>query len=284
MSSHKRRKLLMAIAAGSGAVIAGKGLPESWSRPVVDSVLLPAHAQTSLARIYTTVASRTRQDGQEDSLYARALDGLVPEAMAGGISGTCITACGTITGELMALEGVDICGPATFSGQLPLNGRPVQVTFHNCIGGSMSLNLSIKAIDANTATITDPVGNTFDMMAAEVCAAIPEVCVDSDRNIKANFAPVDEQEVLRKVAELPIETWNYTDREPGVRHIGPMAQDFMAAFGVGDSDRHIHLVDANGVNLAAIKALNARLEEKDAQIAALQEQLDKVLRKLDTLS
>jgi hypothetical protein len=46
-SSESRRKLLKSIAAGSGAIVAGKSLPESWSRPVVDSVLLPAHAQTS---------------------------------------------------------------------------------------------------------------------------------------------------------------------------------------------------------------------------------------------
>jgi len=47
MSDNNRRKLLKSLAAGSGAVIAGKSLPESWTKPVVDSVLLPAHAQTS---------------------------------------------------------------------------------------------------------------------------------------------------------------------------------------------------------------------------------------------
>lgn len=47
MSDTSRRKLLKSIAAGSGAIVAGKSLPESWSRPVVDSVMLPAHAQTS---------------------------------------------------------------------------------------------------------------------------------------------------------------------------------------------------------------------------------------------
>jgi hypothetical protein len=46
-SSESRRKLLKSIAAGSGAIVAGKSLPESWNRPVVDSVILPAHAQTS---------------------------------------------------------------------------------------------------------------------------------------------------------------------------------------------------------------------------------------------
>jgi len=51
-SSESRRKLLKSIAAGSGAVIAGKSLPESWTRPVVNSVMLPAHAQTSGLRTY----------------------------------------------------------------------------------------------------------------------------------------------------------------------------------------------------------------------------------------
>ena len=49
MSDKSRRKLLKSIAAGSGAIVAGKSLPESWSKPVVDSVMLPAHAQTSQA-------------------------------------------------------------------------------------------------------------------------------------------------------------------------------------------------------------------------------------------
>ena len=49
MSDQSRRKLLKSIAAGSGAVVAGKSLPDSWTRPVVDSVMLPAHAETSEA-------------------------------------------------------------------------------------------------------------------------------------------------------------------------------------------------------------------------------------------
>lgn len=47
MTNSSRRKLLKSIAAGTGAVVAGKSLPEKWTRPVVDSVMLPAHAETS---------------------------------------------------------------------------------------------------------------------------------------------------------------------------------------------------------------------------------------------
>jgi hypothetical protein len=83
---------------------------------------------------------------------------------------------------------------------------------------------------------------------------------------------------------MPVEYWTYTDREQGVRHIGPMAQDFQAAFNVGDSDRHIHMVDANGVNLASIKALYKRLQEKDEKISALEFDLKAIKEKLGLLS
>jgi hypothetical protein len=78
----------------------------------------------------------------------------------------------------------------------------------------------------------------------------------SDRNMKTGVAALDDAAVLDKVAALPVNVWSYTS-EPGVRHVGPMAQDFYAAFGVGEDDRHITSIDEDGVALAAIKALHA---------------------------
>jgi hypothetical protein len=97
----------------------------------------------------------------------------------------------------------------------------------------------------------------------------------SDRNVKRRFAGVDVDAVLDGVVELPVSTWSYKADDPRVRHIGPMAQDFAAAFGVGEDDRHIHTVDANGVALAAIQALTARLAEAEAKIAELQAELER---------
>lgn len=105
-------------------------------------------------------------------------------------------------------------------------------------------------------------------------------CSGSDRAIKTGFAEVDEQELLRGVAALRIETWSYTDRDHGVRHIGPMAQDFKATFNVGGSDKLIDWVDANGVILGAIKALNTKLLEKDAQIEHLQRHFNDITSRL----
>ena len=91
----------------------------------------------------------------------------------------------------------------------------------------------------------------------------------SDRDLKTGFAQVDAAATLARVRDLPITTWSYREDDPAVRHVGPMAQDFAAAFGVGDDDRRIHTVDANGVALAAIQALAARLEAAEARIAEL---------------
>lgn len=97
----------------------------------------------------------------------------------------------------------------------------------------------------------------------------------SDRNRKENFTPVDPKAILDQVATLPITRWNYKD-EASTAHIGPVAQDFKATFGLGSEDTSIANVDAHGVALAAIQGLNQKLEEitkaKDARIAALEEQ------------
>jgi hypothetical protein len=84
----------------------------------------------------------------------------------------------------------------------------------------------------------------------------------SDRNAKANFSAVDTRAVLEKLARIPLETWNYKAQADSIRHIGPMAQDFAAAFGVGDDDTHITTVDADGVALAAIQGLNQKVEAR----------------------
>ncbi|HEY1016228.1 MAG TPA: tail fiber domain-containing protein, partial [Herpetosiphonaceae bacterium] len=61
----------------------------------------------------------------------------------------------------------------------------------------------------------------------------------SDRALKTNIAAVDGRAVLRLVAAMPISSWNYHSEGDGVRHLGPMAQDFRAAFGLGADERHI---------------------------------------------
>ncbi len=91
----------------------------------------------------------------------------------------------------------------------------------------------------------------------------------SDRNQKENFSPVDGQEVLARLAKVPITTWNYKAEDRSVRHVGPAAQDFRAAFGVGEDDTNISTVDADGVALAAIQGLYQRIQKLESENAAL---------------
>jgi hypothetical protein len=95
----------------------------------------------------------------------------------------------------------------------------------------------------------------------------------SDVALKENFAFVDPYSVLQRVLDMPISSWNYID-DPQSRHLGPMAQDFHYAFGLGgEDDKTITFLDEGGVALAAIQGLNLKLDERDAQIRSLQEQV-----------
>jgi hypothetical protein len=85
----------------------------------------------------------------------------------------------------------------------------------------------------------------------------------SDRNSKENFAAIKPADVLAKVAALPITEWKYKVEANGTEHLGPMAQDFHAAFGLnGPDDKHIATVDEEGVALAAIQGLNQKVEDR----------------------
>lgn len=98
------------------------------------------------------------------------------------------------------------------------------------------------------------------------------VALTSDRNAKENFSPINTSAVLEKVAAMPITSWRYKNDE--ATHIGPVAQDFHAAFNLnGNDDKRISVVDEGGVALAAIQGLNQKLKEKDAQIQDLQKSI-----------
>ena len=70
--------------------------------------------------------------------------------------------------------------------------------------------------------------------------------------------------------------WSYRSEGDGVRHVGPVAQDSYAAFGLGGDDRSITTIDADGVALAAIQALYEIVKEKDRRIEALEERLAQI--------
>lgn len=103
----------------------------------------------------------------------------------------------------------------------------------------------------------------------------------SDIAKKTEFQEVDGEVVLGRLAAMPIRTWRYKEEGAGVRHMGPTAQDFRGAFGLGDTDKAIAGIDADGVSLAAIQAL-AKRTDGIPQLMRLVSQQDARIQELET--
>ena len=114
--------------------------------------------------------------------------------------------------------------------------------------------------------------------------------IASDRALKEDFHPLDKQQVLAKVQQLSIQNWKLRDEAGNVRHVGPVAQEFQTAFGLGSDERYLHSGDVDGIALVAIQALAEQVEmlqqknmELQRQNTALQMQMSRVLRQAHTL-
>jgi hypothetical protein len=130
-------------------------------------------------------------------------------------------------------------------------------------------------LQAGTGILLGVSGNTLTLTA--------QAALGSDRNLKTGFAPVKPDEILARLAALPIQSWRFTNEVAGVHHLGPMAQDFKAAFGLGDDDKLIAFVDAEGVALAAIQGLNQKVAEKEARIQEQSAEIEELKAQLQRL-
>jgi hypothetical protein len=106
----------------------------------------------------------------------------------------------------------------------------------------------------------------------------------SDRNAKTHIKPIDNKAILERVDKLPITSWDFK-ADPNKRHVGPMAQDFQAAFGLdGDDDKHINLTDIAGVSLAAIQELSREMKVKDRQMSIKDAEILELKKELKSMS
>jgi trimeric autotransporter adhesin len=102
----------------------------------------------------------------------------------------------------------------------------------------------------------------------------------SDRNKKENFTAIDGEALLTRLRSVPVLEWNYKGTETSVRYIGPMAQDFWQAFHLGGTDSlGINSVAIDGVNMAAIQALEKRTAEMIEKTVELSEKAAELQRK-----
>jgi hypothetical protein len=113
--------------------------------------------------------------------------------------------------------------------------------------------------------------NATKTVGVQVAAGGTSWAVISDRNRKEGFLAVDGEDLLARLRSVPVTTWRLkTEEDRTTRHIGPMAQDWHAAFGFTADSTTINLSDFDGVNLAAIEALERRTAQQADQLRALQ--------------
>jgi hypothetical protein len=113
-------------------------------------------------------------------------------------------------------------------------------------------------------------------VGCDLTVAVPSWTCASSRTLKENFRSVSGEDVLKRLKSMPITTWNMTADKSKTKHLGPVAEDFYSAFGLGIGRTTIGMNDIDGVTIAAAKALEARttsmqtqLKAKDEEIAAL---------------
>ena len=92
----------------------------------------------------------------------------------------------------------------------------------------------------------------------------------SDVRAKHAFRDLDHDDLLARIAAMPVTEWSYKAQDAAIRHIGPTAQDFHAAFGLGEDPLRIGTLDADGVALAGVKGVEARTRHLSERLATLE--------------
>ncbi len=250
------------IGGGSGNTILGNA----------DAATIPGGADNQAGGSYSFAAGRRAKANHAgsfvwgDSTDADVTSTRTNQFVIRALGGVRLTSGTTLSWDACAL-GLDGGGNIEL-GDSTSHGTPY-MDFHYGVGTNQ---------DYNVRLINDADRRLTCSGTLYATAFVPS----SDRNAKENFAPVEPREVLAKVAALPISRWNFKE-SPNAEHVGPMAQDFHAAFGLGADDKHIATVDADGVALAAIQGLNQKLEARSQELEAENAELKARLARLEQM-
>jgi hypothetical protein len=143
-------------------------------------------------------------------------------------------------------------------------------------------NWGFGSLGTNNFYISHSTSGTLNLTLSPTgVLTVVDLIETSDRAMKADVGAVDGRALLARLGDLPISTWRFKTGE--TRHIGPMAQDFRALFGLGPDDTHIRPGDVAGVALAAVQALSEVVAEKDARLLAHQARIDALAEQLARL-
>jgi hypothetical protein len=164
--------------------------------------------------------------------------------------------------------------------KLQNNGGPFFIFTDN----SLAKSWAFASLANNDFTINQQQSANIELRLTELGNLTIEgtLTQGSSREIKTGIESVDTSEILARVLDLPIAEWSYKG-DSAVRHMGPMAEDFSSAFGLGSTPKGIAPGDTSGIALAAIQGLHQELVQRDATIAELARQNEALLARLTAL-
>ena len=155
--------------------------------------------------------------------------------------------------------------------QLVNNGGPFFIFADSNLGQSYSFAMGGTG-DFIISQQQHP-GVEFRMTSTGNVTILGSLSQGSSRTIKQGIDPVEPSAVLKRVIALPIDTWSYKADGSSIRHLGPMAEDFRSAFGLGNSDKTISTIDTSGVALAAVQGLYELVQDQHVEIETLKGQI-----------
>jgi hypothetical protein len=229
---------------------------------------------TASGAVSTALGSHTTASGLDATALGSFTTASGDRSTAIGLSTVASGAASTALGRSTTASGDRSTAMGTFAST---NNRPGSFVYGDeSTFGSAAL---VQATAANQFVVRAAGGTIFysssDLTAGVSLAPGAGAWASvSDVNRKENFRGLDAEDLLARLAAIPVREWNYKAQSPSIRHLGPTAQDFHAAFGLGESDTTITTTDADGVALLAIQALERRTRDLERENARLRADLE----------
>jgi hypothetical protein len=263
-------------ATGPGAFIGGGGYDgDSFSRNYASggAATVAGGFGNSAAQIYASIGgghlnstqagsvAGTIGGGEHNTVTGVGLDGSIGGTIGGGEHNTVTGSGGTIPGGTLNVATIGAFAAGT-SAQAVHDGAFVWSDDSSTVTSSTANNQFVARATGGFVFYTAPAS-----AGAQLPTGATSWSAISDRNAKKNIANVNYQDVLDKLAQVPVQQWNYNWEHDGdTPNLGPMAQDFKHTFYPGRDDKSISTLEFDGVELAAILGLNQKLEERDRQL------------------
>lgn len=236
---------------------------------------------TSMGNLTTASGESSTAMGAVSTAGGRFSSAMGFQATASGDNSTAIGTSLSAAGGASVVLGVRAATTATGNGSFVYGDQST--------GQSGSV---VTSISANQFLVRASGGVVFWSSPATTYPTSPGVALNgnasawsslSDVNSKENFRDLADDDVLARIARLPVRQWNYKAQGAGILHIGPTAQDFHSAFGLGEDPLRISTIDADGVALAGVRALESRTRELRGDGSALRELVEALARDNDEL-